>query len=119
MRLGRREFLATAAAAAGAASHKLAGASPALDPLGARVDFPAASRSTYLNTPYIGPIPRPVEGAGIDFVRSKAESPIPLGTMLEKGNEARKKFATLFGAEPHEVGFLFATSEGENLVTSA
>jgi selenocysteine lyase/cysteine desulfurase len=39
--------------------------------------------------------------------------------MLEKTNETRKKFAELFGAKQHEVGFLFATSEGENLVASA
>jgi selenocysteine lyase/cysteine desulfurase len=39
--------------------------------------------------------------------------------MLEKTNEARTKFADLFGAAPREIGFLFATSEGENLVTSA
>jgi selenocysteine lyase/cysteine desulfurase len=91
----------------------------ALDAAAARADFPAAGSDAYLNTPYIGPIPRSVERAGIDFVRSKAESPISLGAMLEKTNEARKKFAELFGAAPHEIGFLFATSEGENLVTSA
>jgi selenocysteine lyase/cysteine desulfurase len=39
--------------------------------------------------------------------------------MLEKMNEARTKFAQLFGAAPQEIAFLSATSEGENLVTSA
>jgi selenocysteine lyase/cysteine desulfurase len=52
-------------------------------------------------------------------VRSKAENPISLGAMLEKTNEARRKFAELFGASAREIGFLSATSEGENLVTSA
>jgi selenocysteine lyase/cysteine desulfurase len=94
-------------------------AQPAFDPAAARADFPAASRSTYLNTPYIGPIPRVVEEAGIEFVRSKAEDPISLGAMLEKTNETRTKFAGLFGAKPQEIGFLSATSEGENLVASA
>ncbi|MGH9388511.1 MAG: aminotransferase class V-fold PLP-dependent enzyme, partial [Vicinamibacteria bacterium] len=118
MRLDRREFIASAAVGV-AEARRVSGVVPAVDAAAARADFPAAARSAYLNTPYIGPIPRSVEQAGIDFVRSKAENPISLGAMLEKGNEARKKFAELFGAAPHEIGFLFATSEGENLVTSA
>jgi selenocysteine lyase/cysteine desulfurase len=109
VRLDRREFIYSAAGGVAAARSVSA----------VRADFPAAARSVYLNTPYIGPVPRPVEQAGSDFVRSKAENPISLGAMLDKTNEARKKFADLFGAAPHEIGFLFATSEGENLVTSA
>ncbi|HXV65194.1 MAG TPA: aminotransferase class V-fold PLP-dependent enzyme [Vicinamibacteria bacterium] len=85
-------------------------------PLGIGDDFDAVRHGTYLNTPYIGPVPRPVAEAGIDFVRAKAERPISLGAMLEKANEVRRAFGDLFGAGPAEVGFLFATSEGENLV---
>lgn len=120
MRIDRREFMMSAAAGA-AEARRVLRAPPAgpLDAAAAREDFPAASRSTYLNTPYIGPTPRSVERAGVDFVRAKAENPISLGAMLEKGNEARGKFAELFGAASKEIGFLFATSEGENLVTSA
>ncbi|HJS72993.1 MAG TPA: aminotransferase class V-fold PLP-dependent enzyme, partial [Vicinamibacteria bacterium] len=114
MRLDRREFLVSAAG--GVAAARIA--PQAFDVSAARADFPASRRATYLNTPYIGPVPAPVEEAGSEFVRSKAESPISLGAMLEKTNEARKKFAELFGAGTHEVGFLFSTSEGENLVTS-
>ena len=117
MRLDRREFIVSAAA--GVAEARRISEGVALDASAARADFPAAAGSAYLNTPYIGPIPRSVEQAGVDFVRSKAENPISLGAMLEKGNEARGKFAGLFGAAPNEIGFLFATSEGENLVTSA
>ena len=117
MRLDRREFIVSAAA--GLAEKRRASGGVATEASAARADFPAASGSAYLNTPYIGPVPRSVEQAGIDFVRAKAENPIPLGAMLEKANVARKKFAELFGAAPHEIGFLFATSEGENLVTSA
>ena len=117
MRLDRREFLVSAAA--GVSEARTISRRAALDPSAARADFPAAGSEAYLNTPYIGPVPRSVEQAGIDFVRSKAENPIPLGTMLDKGNEARKKFAALFGAAPQEIGFLFSTSEGENLVASA
>jgi selenocysteine lyase/cysteine desulfurase len=117
VKLDRREFLGAAAAA------RALTPGPARarrrDAASTRADFPAATRSVYLNTPYIGPVPRTVEQAGVDFARAKAESPVSLGAMLEKTNEARRKFADLFGAAPHEIGFLFATSEGENLVTSS
>ena len=121
MKLDRREFLSTAAAtvaAANSASSFESSASAALD-FGLRADFPAAAKSNYLNTPYIGPPPRAVEQAGIAFVRSKSEDPILLGAMLEKANEVRRSFSSLFGAKPEEVSFLFATSEGENIVAEA
>jgi selenocysteine lyase/cysteine desulfurase len=120
VKLDRREFMVSAAAGvAEGRTRPRAGAPHSWDAASAREEFPAAARSAYLNTPYIGPIPRSVERAGSDFVRAKAEDPISLGAMLEKTNEARKKFAELFGASPNEIGFLFSTSEGENLVTSA
>jgi len=121
MKLDRREFLTSAAAtvaAANSANSFESSASPALD-LGLRADFPAAAKSNYLNTPYIGPPPRAVEEAGIAFVRAKSEDPILLGAMLEKGNEVRRRFSSLFGAKPEEVSFLFATSEGENIIAEA
>jgi selenocysteine lyase/cysteine desulfurase len=119
LEVDRRTFLHSATAATVAASRVARVPASSSDPLGVRDDFPAAARGTYLNTPYIGPTPRAVEKAGVDFVRSKSESPISLSDMLERTNATRQKFATLFGARPQEVGFLFATSEGENLVTSA
>src|SRR5688572_15446147 len=39
--------------------------------------------------------------------------------MLRKTDEVRGQFARLVRAEPDEIGFLFATSEGENIVASA
>ena len=124
MKLDRREFLATTAAAIAVAksarsSTSLTGLTGAADALGVRADFPAATKSNYLNTPYIGPPPRAVEEAGVAFARSKSEDPILLGAMLEKGNEVRQSFSSLFGAKPEEVSFLFATSEGENIVANA
>ena len=50
---------------------------------------------------------------------AKTADPITLGSMLEKTNEARGLFASLFGAKTEEVAFLFATSEGENIVAAA
>ena len=120
MKLDRREFLATAASVAAAKSASSFESSPsAADALGVREDFPAAAKSNYLNTPYIGPPPRAVEEAGVAFVRSKSEDPILLGAMLDKANEVRQSFSSLFGAKPEEVSFLFATSEGENIVAEA
>ena len=121
MKLDRREFLATTAASVAAvkSASSFESSTSAADALGVRADFPAAAKSNYLNTPYIGPPPRVVEEAGVAFVRSKSEDPILLGAMLEKGNEVRQSFSSLFGAKPEEVSFLFATSEGENIVAEA
>ncbi len=128
MKLDRREFLATTAAALAVAEStrsstistgSTTGSTGAADALGVRADFPAATKSNYLNTPYIGPPPRAVEEAGVAFARSKSEDPILLGAMLEKGNEVRQSFSSLLGAKPEEVSFLFATSEGENIVANA
>lgn len=118
MKLDRRTFLASTAAGLAGASRPVALAATD-DPLGVRKDFPAATNCTYLNSPYITPPPRPVEEAGVAFVRAKTADPITLGSMLEKTNEARGLFASLFGAKIEEIAFLFATSEGENIVTAA
>ena len=120
MKLDRRAFLASSAAGLAAASRPLTvSVSAADDPLGVRKDFPAATNCTYLNSPYIAPTPRSVEEAGVRFVRAKTTDPITLGSMLEKTDEARGLFASLFGAKTEEVAFLAATSEGENIVTAA
>ncbi len=86
------------------------------DPLGVRADFPVAEKMLYLNSAYITPSPLPVAAAGADFARSKAEAPISLGEMLKKTDEVRAQYARLVGASPDEIGFLAATSEGENVV---
>jgi selenocysteine lyase/cysteine desulfurase len=72
-----------------------------------------------LNSAYIAPIPLPVADAARVFADRKASRPIPLNEMLKKTDEVRGQFARLVGAEPDEIGFLFATSEGENIVASA
>ena len=52
-------------------------------------------------------------------MESKSLRPIPLGDMLKKTDEVRGQFARLVKASPDEIGFLFATSEGENTVANA
>jgi selenocysteine lyase/cysteine desulfurase len=123
MDIDRREFLgvvpATAAIAALGCSRREVEAeagSDADDPLGVRQDFPVTKDGIFLNSAYIAPPPTAVEEAGVAFVQSKTRNPISLGDMLAKTDEVRGKFARLVKAEESEVGFLFATSEGENVV---
>jgi selenocysteine lyase/cysteine desulfurase len=120
----RRSFVATAAAlaaGAGATEHPAARVTPANgdDPLGVRADFPVVEERIYLDSAYITPVPRQVAAAGKAFVERKTSRPIRLGDMLARTDEVRARFARLIGAETDEVGFLFATSEGENVVANA
>jgi cysteine desulfurase/selenocysteine lyase len=89
------------------------------DPLGVRRDFPVVGEGLYLNSAYIAPVPLPVADAARAFAERKASKPIPLDEMLKKTDDVRGQFARLVGAEPDEIGFLFATSEGENIVAAA
>src|SRR5262245_33930048 len=116
----RREFLATIPAAIVASRLESAEQKPAVtDPLGVRADFPVANERLYLDSAYITPTPMPVVEAGRAFAESKGRRPIPLGDMLRKTDEVRGQFARLIGAAPDEIGFLFATSEGENVIARA
>ena len=88
------------------------------DPLGVRRDFPAADEVTYLNTAYIGLIPRPVLEAGRAWLDRRV-SPFDVGEMLAKADEARRAVAELINASADEIGLLFSTTEGENVVADA
>jgi selenocysteine lyase/cysteine desulfurase len=89
------------------------------DPLGVRRDFPAADEYTFLNTAYIGLISRPVLDAGRAWLDARAHRPLEVGEMLRKTDEVRHAFARMINAADDEVGLLFSTSEGENVVTDA
>ena len=120
MDLDRRQFLEISAGAAGFLPLEAGRAGAAEDdPLGVRRDFPVLRDGLYLNSAYIAPVPLPVVEAARTFAERKASKPIPLGEMLAKTDEVRGEFARLVGAEPAEIGFLFATSEGENIVAAA
>jgi selenocysteine lyase/cysteine desulfurase len=120
MDVNRREFIEVASGVA--ALVPLGGQPPTPDPddaLGVRRDFPVVRDGLYLNSAYIAPIPLPVADAARAFAERKASKPIRLDEMLHTTDEVRGQFARLIGAEADEVGFLFATSEGENIVASA
>jgi selenocysteine lyase/cysteine desulfurase len=86
------------------------------DPLGVRADFPVADSVLFLNSAYITPTPGPVVAAGREFAEAKGSAPIALGDMLRKTDAVRAQYARLINASPDEIGFLSATSEGENVV---
>jgi selenocysteine lyase/cysteine desulfurase len=119
MNLSRRDFLGTTSTFAASAAFHAPAKDAESDPLGVRADFPAATQSLYLNSAYIAPVPRPVAEAGRAFADRKATRPIPLDDMLQKTNDVRVQFARLIRADPEEVGFLYATSEGENILAAA
>ena len=86
------------------------------DPLDVRDDFPVVENAIYLDSAYITPSPRQAVEAAQSFIEAKARDPVSLGGMLGETNAVRQRCATLIGATEAEVGVLFATSDGENIV---
>ena len=121
--LNRRQFIEAAAGATAILPGKRRASTRAQadrdDPLGVRRDFPVVGDGLYLNSAYIAPVPVPVADAARLFAERKASKPISLGEMQAKTDDVRRQFARLVGADADEIGFLFATSEGENIVASA
>ena len=93
--------------------------SAADDPLGVREEFPVTRDLAYMDNAYITPSPNVVVEAGGAFLRAKASGPISLGDMLGETDRARAGFARLVGATEAEIGMLYATSDGENIVARA
>lgn len=125
MSLDRRGFVAAAAAlAAGTAlpadpavASPLPRAGTGDDPLGVRGDFPLVTTRTFLNGAYITPSPQQAIAAGQAFIASRGQ-PMLVGPLLRKVGEVRGQFAKLVNASADEIGFLFATTEGENVVAN-
>lgn len=122
MSLDRRSFVAAAAALAASAAARpdpgatLSDAPTGPDPLGVRADFPIVADRAYLNSAYIAPIPRQVVAAGADFLQNKSQRPLEVGELLGADGKLRSQFAKLVNATPDEVGLLFSTAEGENII---
>jgi cysteine desulfurase/selenocysteine lyase len=89
------------------------------DPLGVRKDFPGVRDCTFLNTAYISLTPQPVVDAARDWVDARAGHTYSVGQMERKKHQARQLFAEMVGAHEDEIGFLFSTSEGENVVVNS
>ena len=127
MTLDRRSFVAAAASFTATAITRPSAALPehrphptrADDPLGVRGDFPIVDNRIFLNSAYIAPIPRQVVAAGHAFLEEKATNSFQLGPLLRKCDEVRSQFARLINAaSADEIGLLFSTGEGENVVAA-
>jgi selenocysteine lyase/cysteine desulfurase len=120
MALSRREFIGGVSAAAALTGLRPKALSASTDdPLGVRSDFPVVEESIYLDSAYITPSPRQAVEAAQAFAEAKARDPVSLGAMLNETNAVRRRFATLVGATEREIGVLYATSDGENIVARA
>jgi selenocysteine lyase/cysteine desulfurase len=117
MDLSRRDFLGVTAGAAVASLQQPAGT--AGDPLGVRKDFPALRDYTFLNTAYTGLIPQAVVDAAREWITNRATRTYTVGEMLAKGDEVRRLYAGMFGADEDEIAFVSSTSEGENIVVNS
>ncbi len=115
----RREFIGSVSAAA--VGTRMRPENPVVgdDPLGVRGDFPVVEEGVYLDSAYIGPSPRQAVEAIRAFAEGKARNPLGLGALVEEADAVRRKFARLIGATEPEIGVLYATSEGENIVARA
>ncbi len=127
--LDRRTFLKATAAAGLATLPTPRGAGGSLmsphvnpptadDPLGIRSEFPVTDEMAYLNTASVGPLSRTVRDALSAYADQKMLQHDRASLGRAKAS-ARQKFAQLFGADEDELAFLYATSDGENVVTRA
>ena len=113
MTMDRRAFVASTAATLAASRVRFRTPD---DPLGVRGDFPITASRTYLNSAYIAPIPTPVVAAGTAFLVDKSKRPLEVGELLGADGKLRGQFAKLVNGTPDEIGLLFSTAEGENIL---
>ncbi len=117
--LDRRTFLKTTAGTLAVVPASRAPAAPSdEDPLGVRRDFPITDTLTYIDTANRAPFPIAVRDATVAYADVKMHRGFA-SSRDEIREEARERFATLFGAKPEEIAILYSTSDGENIVASA
>lgn len=116
MPIDRRSFLSAATgltAAAGAVA-----ADTVHDPLGVRADFPVVQDRVYLNSAFIAPVHRAVVEAGRAHLDAKSRGALQLGALMGAATAVRGQFARMVGATADEVGLLFSTGDGENVIAN-
>jgi selenocysteine lyase/cysteine desulfurase len=122
MSIDRRFFVSAAVSAAAAAIHppRVMGAAPdpRRDPLGVRDDFPVTANRTYLNSAFIAPVHRAVIDAGRSYIEGKGAGTMQLGALRGACDAVRAQFARLVNATPDEIGLLFSTGDGENVLAN-
>jgi cysteine desulfurase/selenocysteine lyase len=130
MSMDRRSFVVSAAAVSRAAAAAAAVAmhparafgakpDPRRDPLGVREDFPVVHERIYLNSAFIAPLHREVVEAGRVHIERKSTGSLQLGALMGAAEAVRGQFARLVNASsPEEVGLLFSTGDGENVIAN-
>ncbi|MBZ5604465.1 MAG: aminotransferase class V-fold PLP-dependent enzyme [Acidobacteriia bacterium] len=121
MPMDRRSFVAAAAAVASSIDPALAAGAapdPVRDPLGVRDDFPVAAERTYLNSAYIAPVHRAVIAASRAYMEEKSKGSLEVGGLISATDAVRAQFARLVNATPDEIGLLFSTGDGENVIAN-
>ena len=119
--MDRRSFVAAAAAVASSIDPALAAGAapdPVRDPLGVRDDFPVAAERTYLNSAYIAPVHRAVIAASRAYMEEKSKGSLEVGGLISATDAVRAQFARLVNATPDEIGLLFSTGDGENVIAN-
>jgi len=122
MSIDRRSFLAAAATAAAldpaGALAAPAKTDPRRDPLGVRDDFPIVLECTYLNSAYIAPVSKAVVAASRAFIENKCSRPMQVRALMASNEAVRAQFARMVNAAPEEIGLLFSTGDGENVIAN-
>ena len=114
--MDRRSFV-TAASVTGIAA-AIATADSLRDPLGVRNDFPVTESRTYLNSAFIAPVHRAVVAASRAHTEGKSQGSMQLGALMVAADAVRAQFARLINATPDEIGLLFSTGDGENVIAN-
>jgi selenocysteine lyase/cysteine desulfurase len=91
---------------------------PNLDPLGVRADFPVVDHRIYLNSAYIAPVHRAGIVASQAHVEAKSKGSLDVGSLMRANNAVRAQFARMINAAPEEIGLLFSTGDGENVIAN-
>jgi len=120
MSIDRRCFMVAAATAATIhPARVMGGASDSRrDPLGARDDFPVVADRIYLNSAFIAPVHRSVVAASRAYIEEKSTGSMQLGALSATADAVRAQFARLVNATPDEIGLLFSTGDGENVIAN-
>jgi selenocysteine lyase/cysteine desulfurase len=120
MPIDRRSFVAAAAAAIRPARVTAAqsNSDDRLDPLSVRDDFPIVSDHIFLNSAYIAPAPRAVVAASHAYIQGKSARPMQLNALMAANEAVRAQFARIVKATPDEIGLLYSTGDGENVIAN-
>lgn len=122
MSLDRRSFVAAAASGLVSAMQpdqvRAAPSDERSDPLGVREDFPVVAERVYLNSAYIAPVHRAVIAASQAHVEAKSRGSLQVSGLIHSTDAVRAQFARLIHATPDEIGLLFSTGDGENVIAN-